>query len=353
MKKIFILLLTVIVSLTMISCDSKDGKKEDKDKSKNYKIGVLLEEGNIYNEKILISLNKGKEDFNIAYEAAICAEEGEYESGIEKFAEENFSLIIGASQASRWSIEKMAIKYPNTKFLIIDSVIDGDNIQSIIFKENEGAYLLGIIAGMSSSTNEIAFVGGKDIHLINQLEIGFVSGVNSVNKEAGAKLINKENVEYLNSFIDVNKAYRITKQLLDSNCDIIYSSSGGASLGVYTCVNEKKEEGEDILIVGENIENEDLKTEFKGLNLASVEKKIDNVIYSALEEIAKNEFTTGVIYEMGIVNEGIDVINGKNVIINNEIVNKLNETKKNVINGNIVVPNNYEELQKQRTKKKE
>ncbi|MCM1988445.1 BMP family lipoprotein [Oceanirhabdus seepicola] len=353
MKKVYILLLTIIVFMTMISCDSKSGENNAKNKMINHKIGVLLEQGNMDNQKIIDTLNKGKENLNVNYDAVICAEDEEYEKNIESFAKGNYSLIIGTSQECRWSIEKMAIKYPNIKFLIIDSVIDSDNVQSIIFKENEGAYLLGIIAGMTSDTNEIAFIGGKNISLINQLEIGFASGVYSVNKEAGIKLIKKDNVEYLNSFIDVNKAYRITDNFINKSCDIIYTATRGAKLGVYTCVNERKEKGKDIFIIGESIENEDLKTDFKGLNIATLEKKIDSVIYSAIEELSKNEFSTGKIYQIGIIDEGIDIKNSKNVIIKDEIVNIINEKKKNIINGNITVPDNYEELLKQITEDRE
>ena len=351
MKKVYVLILIIIISITTISC--KRGSDSVENKGEEYKVGVLLEVDNMENEKIFDALNKGKENLKVNYDAVVCAEDEEYEKNIEIFAKGNYSLIIGTSQESRWSIEKMAIKYPNTKFLIIDSVIDSDNVQSVIFKENQGAYLLGIIAGMTSSTNEIAFIGGKDIHLINQLEIGFASGVYSVNKEAGIKLIKKDNVEYLNSFIDVNKAYRITQNFINKNCDIIYTATKGATLGVYTYVNEQKQKGKDIFIFGENIENEDLKTEFKGLTIATIEKKIDNVIYSAIEELTKNEFITGKIYQMGVVDEGIDIKNSKNVIIKDEIVNIIDQKKKNIINGNIVVPSNYEELLKEITKNKE
>ena len=240
----------------------------------------------------------------------------------------------------------MATKYPDLKFLIIDSVIDRDNVQSVIFKENEGAFLLGIIAGMTSSTNEIAFIGGKDIHLINQLEIGFAAGVYSVNKDAGIKLIKKDNVEYLNSFIDVNKAYRITRKFINDKCDILYAATGGSTLGIYTYLNEIKGNGQDVFIIGENIENKKLKTEFIGLNLAVLEKKIDNVIYTAIEELAKNEFFPGEIYEMGIIDGGIDIKNSDEVVIKDEILDIISENKKNILNGNVVVPSNYQALLK-------
>ncbi len=350
MKKVYLLILIIIVSITTISCES--GENKIKNESENYKIGVLMDAGNIDNEKIVEALNKGKEDFKVNYDLVVCADDEEYEKNIKVFAKGNYSLIIGTSQECRWSIEKMALKYPQKKFLIIDSVIDSDNVQSIIFKENEGAYLLGLIAGMTSSTNEIAFIGGKDILPINQLEIGFVAGVYSVNKEAGIKLIKKDNAEYLNSFIDVNNAYKITQRFINKNCDIIYAATGGATFGVYTCVNEKKEKGKDVFIIGENIGNEDLKTEFKGMNLATLEKKSDNVIYSVIEELSKNQFSTGAIYEIGIIDEGIDIKNNMNGNIKDEISNIINENKKNIINGNIVVPSTYEELKKQITENK-
>jgi basic membrane protein A len=133
------------------------------------------------------------------------------------------------------AVTKVAKASPDKKFAIIDSEVKLPNVMSIMFKEHEGSFLVGVVAAKTSTTGKIGFVGGIDMPLIQKFEAGFIAGVKSVNPAAAKDLENRKNVRYANSFSDVNKGYELAKSLYNSGCDVVYHAAGGCGLGVLCC----------------------------------------------------------------------------------------------------------------------
>jgi basic membrane protein A len=135
-------------------------------------------------------------------------------------------------------VATVAQKYPECRFAIIDSVVDLPNVQSLSFQDEEGAFLMGIIAGKTTRTNKIGFIGGQDIPLIKRFEAGFAAGVKAVNPRAAEGLINRDGkspgdqVKFCGNFQDSDKGYEIAQAMYGSGCDIIYHRGRGSRPGI-------------------------------------------------------------------------------------------------------------------------
>ena len=140
-----------------------------------YDIGGKFDKS--FNEGAFHGAEKFKEDTGIAFRDFEVQNDAQREQAMRKFARDGLTPIvaIGFSQAS--AMEKVAAEFPNTQFVIVDMVVDKPNVQSVVFKEQEGSFLVGLLAAKASKTGKVGFVGGMDIPLIPKVSCGYVQGV--------------------------------------------------------------------------------------------------------------------------------------------------------------------------------
>ena len=137
-----------------------------------------------FNESMFNGAEKFKKESNVAYGEFEIANEAQREEAIRNFADKGYSPIIAAGFAQAAAVEKVAKEFPDLKFAIVDMVVDLPNVESIVFKEQEGSYLVGMAAAMASKTAKVGFVGGMDIPLIRRFGCGYAQGVKGANKDA-------------------------------------------------------------------------------------------------------------------------------------------------------------------------
>jgi basic membrane protein A and related proteins len=152
------------------------------------------------------------------------------EQALRRFARDGFSPIVavGFSQAS--ALEKVAKEFPATKFTLIDMVVDLPNVQSVVFKEHEGSFLVGLLAGMASKTGKVGFVGGMDIPLIRRFACGYLQGVKYGN--AQAEVLQNMTGTTGAAWNDPVKGGELAKSQIDRGADVIYHAAGGTGIGV-------------------------------------------------------------------------------------------------------------------------
>ena len=137
-----------------------------------------------FNEAAYNGMEQFKKETGIQYKEFEIANEAQREQAIRRMAEEGASPIIGVGFGQASSIEKIAKEFPALKFAIIDSVVaDVPNVQSVVFKEHEGSFLVGVLAAKASKTGKVGFVGGMDIPLIRKFQCGYEQGVKYFNKK--------------------------------------------------------------------------------------------------------------------------------------------------------------------------
>ena len=130
-----------------------------------------------FNEGVYNGATKFKKDTGIDFRDLEIQTDAQREQVLRKFAKDGFSPILMPGFSWATALGKVADEFPKTKFAIIDMVVDKPNVQSIVFKAEEGSFLVGVIAAKTSKSGKVGFVGGMDIPLISAFECGYAQGV--------------------------------------------------------------------------------------------------------------------------------------------------------------------------------
>ncbi len=181
MKKVLAVML-----VAALVCAAGCGKQgEQKQEEKTVKVGIVLSIGGLgdksFNDAAYRGLEWAKRDFDMEFNYVEPASTAEDEQFLTQYAQSGYDLIIATGFLMKDACEKVAKQYPDTKFAIIDSVIDLPNVSSLTFKEHEGSFLVGALAGLMTESNTIGFVGGMEIPLIKKFEYGYEQGAKYTN----------------------------------------------------------------------------------------------------------------------------------------------------------------------------
>jgi basic membrane protein A and related proteins len=209
------------------------------------------------------------------------------EQAIRQFAEMGNNPIVMAGFSWATPLAEVAADYPDTKFVIIDGVVDAPNVQSIIFNEHEGSYLVGMLAGMASESGTVGFIGGMDIPLIRKFGCGYAQGVMAVNPEA--TVIANMTGTTPTAWNDPVKGSELTLAQISQGADVVYAAAGGTGVGVLQTAADQ-----DILSIGVDANQNYM---HPGEVLTSMLKRVDNAVF--------NSFTAGDAIEPGILVMGI------------------------------------------------
>ena len=265
------------------------------------------------------------------------------EPAMRAFAEKNFDLIVGIGFAQGPIMQAVATDYPDTKFAIIDGVIfeeDGktpkQNVASLVFREHEGSYLVGMIAASKSKTGVLGFLGGMDIPLIHRFQKGY---------EEGAKAVNPK-ISIIPNYVGVNdaawnnpaKGKELALAQIQKGADVIFTAAGNSGLGAFDAVEQYgvNSSGEaNKFVIGVDSNQNAVKP---GFVLTSMVKRVDNAVYDAVKEVLENRFVGG-FHVFGLDKDGVAYAMDKNneKLIPGDVVLKVEEAKKDIINGGIKV----------------
>jgi basic membrane protein A len=250
------------------------------------------------------------------------------EPSMRAFAERGYDLIIGVGFAQMPIMETVAKDYPNLKFAIIDGVIDKANVASLIFKEHEGSFLVGFIAGKTTKTNKLGFVGGMDIPLIRKFAGGY---------KEGAKYANPK-VEVFENYVGINdgawnnpgKGKELAKAQIERGADVIFQAAGASGLGVFDAAEETGK-----FAIGVDANQNWVKP---GFILTSMLKRLDNAVYLTVKDLVSGKFTSG-IHIYGLDNEGVDYALDEfnKDLIPQSVLDETEQAKRDIVAGKIIV----------------
>ncbi|PYS32047.1 MAG: BMP family ABC transporter substrate-binding protein [Acidobacteria bacterium] len=257
------------------------------------------------------------------------------EPAMRAFAERNYDLIIGVGFAQAPIMEVVAKDYPNLHFAIIDGVSELPNVASLVFKEHEGSYLVGIIAAKTTKTNVLGFVGGMDIPLIHRFEKGY---------EEGAKAVNP-NIQIVQNYVGVTdaawnnpgKGKELSLAQISKGADVIFTAAGNSGLGAFDAVEQAgKNNGRAThFVIGVDSDQNMVKP---GFVLTSMVKRVDNAVYDIVELVVERKFQAG-FHVFGLESDGVgyamDQYNKD--LVSPEAIQAAEEAKKKIIAGQIKV----------------
>ena len=282
-----------------------------------------------FNEAAFNGAEKFKAETGIEYRDFEIANDAQREQALRKFAGDgnNPVVVVGFSWAA--ALEKVAKEYPDTKFAIIDMVVAGQpNVKSIVFKEQEGSYLAGVMAAIAAKSNKVGFVGGMDIPLIHKFACGYVGGVKSVKPDA--EVFQAYTGSDPSAWNDPVKGGEITKSQISQGADVVYHAAGGTGVGVLQAAAEANKLG-----IGVDSNQNGLQP---GKVLTSMLKRVDVAVYNTFMDTKNDKFVAD-IQNLGLKEEGVDVAMDDNnkPLVTPEMTAALDKAKKDIIDGTVQV----------------
>ena len=300
------------------------------------KVGLVLDKGGRDDKSFNAAAFKGAKEaeakYGIELKVVESSDDSSVEPSIRTFSRHDYDLIIGIGFVMADPIKKVAAEFPNKKYLIVDSQVDLPNVRSVVFREHEGSYLVGVVAALSTKTNKVGFIGGMDVPLIRRFELGYRAGVQSINPKI------EVTSNYVGSSSDAWRNPTRGKELAvaqyQQNVDIIFAAAGASALGVFDAAEEKKK-----FVIGVDSNQNWVKP---GRVLTSMLKRLDLAVYGSIEQLTQGRFIAGK-FDLGFATGEIDyVIDQYNrSLISAETEKKVNAIRAKIKEGKIKVPDYY------------
>lgn len=276
-----------------------------------------------FNEAAYNGMEKWKKETGKKYLEFEVSNESQREQAIRRMAEKGASPIIAMSFSQASAIEKIAKEFPKLQFAIIDDVVKLPNVQSIVFKEQEGSFIVGLMAASASKTGKVGFVGGMDIPLIRKFQCGY---------EQGAKYANPKAEVFANmtgttgaAWNDPARGGELAKAQFSKGADVVFAAAGGTGMGVYQAA---KDSGK--LAIGVDSNQNHLQP---GTMLTSMLKRVDVAVYNV-----SKKFTPGMTV-LGLKEDGVGYAMDSNndKLVTADMKKKAEAAKADIISGKIKV----------------
>ncbi|KRQ88030.1 Membrane lipoprotein TmpC precursor [Caloramator mitchellensis] len=329
MKRLIALVATLALTAGLFAGCAKKEEQKPAEQTPQVKIGLATDEGGkgdkSFNDAAIAGLEKIKAEYGIEPQIIESKTADDYEPNLTTLAADN-DLVFGVGFKMADAIKAVAENTPDKKFAIIDSVVDLPNVASFTFKEEEGSFLMGIIAGKMTKTNTVGFLGGIKFELIEKFEAGFRAGVKAVNPNA------KVLVQYANSFSDVALGYEISKKMYNDGADVIYHAAGGVGIGLFNAAKEMKK-----WAIGVDSDQAVLIPDKADVILASMIKRVDTATYTASKAVIDGTYKPGLTV-LGLKEDGVGISQTINPAVPQEVIDLANKYKQAIIDGKFTVP---------------
>ena len=276
-----------------------------------------------FNEAGYNGIERWKKETGKPYLEFEITNESQREQAIRRMAERNASPIIAMGFGQASALEKVAKDFPKLQFAIVDMVVNLPNVQSTVFKEQEGSFLVGTMAALASKTGKVGFVGGMDIPLIRKFQCGYEQGVKYANPKAEvfANMTGTTGA----AWNDPARGGELAKAQFSKGADVVFAAAGATGMGVYQAA---KDGGK--LAIGVDSNQNHLQP---GTMLTSMLKRVDVAVFNA----AKN-FTPGMSV-LGLKESGVgfamDANNEK--LVTADMKKKVEAAQADIISGKIKV----------------
>ena len=224
-----------------------------------------------YDDSFNVAANDGIERYKQSFGAA---RQAFGPASIERMARAGHDPVIAIGFALAPEVERVAALFPKVRFTIIDAVVERPNVQSIVFKEHEGAYLVGLLAALSSRSGTVGFIGGMDIPVIRNFRCGYEHGVRAAGRpvQVVASTVGTTPA----AFNDPEQGEQLAEQQFARGADVVFAAAGGSGLGAYKAAKQRGK-----LAIGVDRNQNFL---YPGTMLTSMVKRVDNAVYLAAIE---------------------------------------------------------------------
>src|SRR5919106_934999 len=284
-----------------------------------------------FNEAAYNGAEKFKAETGIDYLEFEVTNESQRDQALRRMAQ-RADIVVAVGFAFTTPLEAIAPQFPDKKFVIIDSVVEQPNVQSVVFKEHEGSFLVGMAAAMASETEKVGFVGGMDIPLIRNFAHGYQQGVEHVNPDAEV-FVNMTGTTPA-AWNDPAKGAELAQSQFDRGADVVYAAAGGTGLGVLQAAADSGK-----LSIGVDSNQNYL---HPGSVLTSMLKRVDVAVYNAFKDAMEGDLAPGA-QNLGLAEDGVGYALDEHnrELITSDMEAKLEDAKAKIISGEIEVSDYY------------
>ncbi|MGO4853764.1 BMP family lipoprotein [Phaeovulum sp. W22_SRMD_FR3] len=279
-----------------------------------------------FNEAAYEGAKRWADETGGSYKELEMQNEAQREQALRRLAETGANPIVMTGFAFGDVLNSVAPDYPDTKFVIIDMVVDQPNVSSVVFTEEQGSYLVGMMAGLASKTGTVGFIGGMDIPLIRKFSCGYAQGAKAANPDI--KFVENMTGTTPAAWNDPVKGGELTKAQISQGADVIFAAAGGTGIGVLQTAAD-----DGILSIGVDSNQNYL---HPGKVLTSMTKRVDNAVYDAFK--AGTDVATGVqVMDLAKGGVGYAMDDNNAALVSPEMKAKVDEAAAKIASGEIVV----------------
>ena len=314
--------------------DTEAETEEDIDGT-GFKIGMVTDVGGVndgsFNQSAWEGLQRAAENFGCEVKYIESKGDADFVPNIESFLDEDYDLIICTGYVMADAVRDAAELNPDQKFAIVDdaSNADLDNVTCMMFEQEQASYLVGLAAGYTTESNVVGFVVGQANETMNSFGYGYLAGVLDAKPDATVLQYNA------NSFGDASAGKTAVNTMVTKGADVVFHAAGGTGLGV---IDGCKENG--IWAIGVDSDQSPLAPE---TILTSALKRVDNACYDATKKAILGTLEGGVAtYDLAA--GGVDIAPTTDNL-SKDVLEKIEDAKKDIIAGDLVVPKNQEEFE--------
>jgi len=303
------------------------------EQEKEWFVVMVTDVGGVHDNSFNQSAWEGLQELASKYKVKVdylqSQSDADYVPNLNQFVKGGADLTWGIGFLMGDAVKQVADQNPDAKLAIIDAVVDAPNVASVTFKEHEGSFLVGVVAGLMTKTNKIGFVGGMEIPVIKRFEAGFVAGVKAVNPDANI-IIN-----YTGAFDAPDQGKAAAATIFNDGADIIFHAAGATGDGVFNEGSERKmRNNEDVWVIG--VDKDQALTFGHEITLTSMMKRVDQAVMRVSSDLIEGRFQPG-LTELGLAENGVGLPEN-NPNIPQEVLDKVKEFEQKIISGEIQVP---------------
>lgn len=344
-KRIVALATTVIMAASVFAgCGSTSNNNNSATSGKtktSVKVGLATDKGGRgdkgFNDSAIAGLTKLSNEYTITPKILESKKEEDYEPFLTTLAGQS-DIVFGVGFAMNKSITDVANANSTKKFCLIDDVSTAKNVVSVTFKTEQGAFLMGVIAGKTTKTGHVGFIGGIDIPLIQGFEAGYIAGVKSVNPAAADELISRKNSIYVGAFDKSDLGKEAAKKLYASGCDVVFHAAGASGLGLLDEAHAEKAQGKNVWAIGVDLDQAVTVPADADAILSSEIKRVDNATYNVSKSVIDGSFKGGVTITYGLKEDGVGMAESTSKNCAKDVIELANKYKQAIIDGKITVP---------------
>lgn len=334
LKKILALSIATILSASLlVGCSG--GNKEESDNK--LKIAMITDVAGVndqsFNQSAWEGLEKAKKELGIEVSYLESKQDSDYMTNVEILVDEETDLIVGVGMKLADTIKEASELYPEQKFALVDETYENipENVRTILFNAEQSAYLVGLVAGKMTKTNNVGFIGGMQLPVIDTFKYGYMAGVKAANPGAVVQ------EQYANSFTDQAKGKAIANQMYSNKSDIIFIAGGDVGTGA---IEAAKENGK--YAIGVDRDQSGLAPENV---LSSAIKRVDVGVYELAKELVEGSFKGGESITYGLDENAVGIPDTTSNLVSQEIIDFVNDQADKFKSGELKAPKTKEEYE--------